>query len=90
MSEKCQCKNTDCPSCMFPEPDNEALPPVAGSAPPVVTLYPQDWNDLCDVMRELTWGKNCADKWWPLYKRVVERAVQQNAEVCQPEGAKKL
>ena len=32
MSEKCQCKNTDCPSCMFPEPDSEALPPVAGSA----------------------------------------------------------
>lgn len=32
MSEKCQCRNQDCPAFMFPEPDSEAMPPVAGSA----------------------------------------------------------
>lgn len=63
MSEKCQCKNTDCPSCMFPEPDSEALPPVAGSISLRVGDYarclvplkkPGKWGNRSIIVRNVT------------------------------------
>ncbi len=57
MSEKCQCRNVDCPSCMFPEPD-ELLHRVAGSAGgPTPERYRWAWKGiifdfyrLCEIL----------------------------------------
>ncbi len=42
-------------------------------AHPPLELRIDDWWALCDVMRSLTWGRDCAKDWWGLYNRVLNR-----------------
>src|ERR1035441_4437276 len=46
--------------------------------PPVVVLRADDWRDLYEVMRSLTWGKDCMHQWHSLKARVDHRNYSPN------------
>lgn len=51
------------------------LAAVPSSPSQVVTLTLTDWNQLCAVMRSLTWGQQEAYRdWYDLYQRVRDRS----------------
>ena len=47
--------------------------------PPVIVLRADDWRDLCEVMRALTWGQECMHQWHGLACRVNHRNYSTNA-----------
>jgi hypothetical protein len=47
---------------------------------PRIYLTAADWGNLADVMRSLTWGKDCADQWWRLYRKVEKQTEQPTME----------
>lgn len=42
-------------------------------APLVVSFTIKEWYMLCEVMRDLTWGKDAAHTWFALQDKVKER-----------------
>ena len=40
----------------------------------------QDWWGFCEVMRDLTWGKDCAKDWYKIAGRVNNKILAQREE----------
>lgn len=51
------------------------------SLPPVVVLHADDWRDLCEVLRSLTWGKDCMRQFHCLQARVAHRNYIPNTKL---------
>jgi len=46
----------------------------------MIALEKDDWDDLCKIMKTLTWGKNdISTIWWRMKKRVEKRMLERNS-----------